>query len=488
MLLHGFCTPDLRPERSRGARAAGIVFTIGFVRMVRGVPTCTDVVGTLGASAGTIRLVSASAWTGSGSDKTGAGSTSTGSMGTETVGVRSLGACVAGLGVWSAMSLFGEVTVGGVAGVGVCTRGATSLSSRVMVGLTGARTGCGRGVGLSEDEGASCGLAKGNGGSPDPFEPPIALCLPGKAGGRAPFAWGAVALVIGAAACLVGMGTPLGGVGAETAGVRSLGAPVAGVCGRMGCGHLVGRKSLALGTGPIDESISVAQSNRLGSHAVSSTVHAGRGAPSSRLVSPISSSYLISSLSVFPSFSSLVCCLSSCLSSPFSLLSFSPSSVLPSSSSLLRPVLSCCSTVAATATVVVSTPCAISLIVPLAGLGGMSLSSVFFPIWSLSAPPICAVGVGVRTGVGAEAGVAVSELKATIGSVVVCSTLDWVAMGDCSIESIARCAGVKMGVESRVSAGVATGTMESKAAGLGVMVVTGRALDRVSVDSRVVVP
>ena len=96
-----------------------------------------------------------------------------------------MGARVAGLGVWSATSLFGEVTVGCAAGVGVCARGATSPSSGVTAGLTSARTGCGRGVGLSEDEGASCGLAKGNGGSPDPFERPFALCLAGKAGGRA---------------------------------------------------------------------------------------------------------------------------------------------------------------------------------------------------------------------------------------------------------------------------------------------------------------
>jgi hypothetical protein len=67
--------------------------------------------------------------------------------------------------------------------------------------------------------------------------------------------------------------------------------------------------------------------------------------------------------------------------------------------------------------------------------------------------------------------------------VVVCSTLDWVEMGGCLIESIAA-----MGVESGFGAGVATGAMESKAAGLGVMVVTGWALDRVSVDSCIVVP
>jgi hypothetical protein len=67
--------------------------------------------------------------------------------------------------------------------------------------------------------------------------------------------------------------------------------------------------------------------------------------------------------------------------------------------------------------------------------------------------------------------------------IVVCSALEWVEMGGCGIESIAV-----MGVESRVGAGVATGAMESKAVGLGVTVVTGWALDRVSVDSRIVVP
>ena len=66
-------------------------------------------------------------------------------------------------------------------------------------------------------------------------------------------------------------------VGAEAAGIWSLGAPVVGVCGRMGCegmtvlsgghgaglgltkgdGGLLGRKSFALGTGPIDVSVSV---------------------------------------------------------------------------------------------------------------------------------------------------------------------------------------------------------------------------------------
>ena len=92
---------------------------------------------------------------------------------------------VAGLGVWSATSLFGEVTVGCAVGVEVCAPGAMSLSSGVMADLTSAQTGCGCGVELSEDEGVSCRLAKGNGGLPDPFECLFTLCLAGKTGGRA---------------------------------------------------------------------------------------------------------------------------------------------------------------------------------------------------------------------------------------------------------------------------------------------------------------
>jgi hypothetical protein len=41
---------------SRGARAASIAFAIGFASMAGGVLACTDVVGTLGASAGAIGL------------------------------------------------------------------------------------------------------------------------------------------------------------------------------------------------------------------------------------------------------------------------------------------------------------------------------------------------------------------------------------------------------------------------------------------------
>ena len=58
-----------------------------------------------------------------------------------------------------------------------------------------------------------------------------------------------------------------GVVGASVAGVCALGAtsPFNGVTvglGRSGCEGVVGRKSIALGTGPIDMSMLVAQSNR----------------------------------------------------------------------------------------------------------------------------------------------------------------------------------------------------------------------------------
>ena len=78
-------------------------------------------------------------------------------------------------------------SVEGGADLGVCARGATSPLSGVTASLTGVRTGCGRGVGLSEDKGLSCRLAKGKGGLPDLFECPVMLCLVGKVGGHAPF-------------------------------------------------------------------------------------------------------------------------------------------------------------------------------------------------------------------------------------------------------------------------------------------------------------
>ena len=64
-------------------------------------------------------------------------------------------------------------------------------------------------------------------------------------------------------------------VGVNAVGMRLLGA-------RMGCEGVAGRKLLTLGTGPIDSSISVAQSNCCGSHALPSTVRAGAVSLSSR--------------------------------------------------------------------------------------------------------------------------------------------------------------------------------------------------------------
>ena len=61
-------------------------------------------------------------------------------------------------------------------------------------------------------------------------------------------------------------------MGAEAVGTWSLGVPIAGVHSGMGCEGVVGRKSLALGTGPIEVSMSVTQSNRCGSHALLLTV------------------------------------------------------------------------------------------------------------------------------------------------------------------------------------------------------------------------
>jgi hypothetical protein len=40
-------------------------------------------------------------------------------------------------------------------------------------------------------------------------------------------------------------------------------------------------------------------------------------------------------------------------------------------------------------------------------------------------------GVGIRVGVEAGTGAAVSNSKASIHLVVVCSTLDWIEMGSC---------------------------------------------------------
>ena len=66
--------------------------------------------------------------------------------------------------------------------MGVHVRGATSQFGGVTACLGIARMGCGSEVGLPVDEGAGCGLVKGNGGSLDPFECPSALGLVCRAG------------------------------------------------------------------------------------------------------------------------------------------------------------------------------------------------------------------------------------------------------------------------------------------------------------------
>ena len=126
-----------------------------------------------------------------------------------------------------------------------------------------------------------CGLAKGEEGALDSFECPIVLGLAGEAWTRVTFARDAVSLVIGAAAVL-GVRTGLTGAGASRGDIGAVGQ-------LMGAGGVVGRKSLTLGTGPIDSSISVAQSNRLGLHAILSAVRTGAGTLSSRLFPPIPS-------------------------------------------------------------------------------------------------------------------------------------------------------------------------------------------------------
>jgi hypothetical protein len=111
----------------------------------------------------------------------------------------------------------------------VCTQGATSPLSGVTAGLTGARTGCGCRVGLSEDEGASCGLTKGNGGLLDTLGCLSMLGLTGDTGRRVSITRGAVAPVIEVVAGLAGMGASLGDARA-CAGYA--------VCDGAGCGSL----------------------------------------------------------------------------------------------------------------------------------------------------------------------------------------------------------------------------------------------------------
>ena len=141
-----------------------------------------------------------------------------------------------------------------------------------MAGLDSARSGCG--VGLSEDKGAGCGLAKGDGGSFGPSGCPFVLGWMCKTGEHTSLTWGAISPVIRAAVVLVDLRSGLantktfrsnvGAVSMRTGftGVTGLsGEHDAGLGLSKGDRGLVGRKSLALGTGPIDSSMFVAQSN-----------------------------------------------------------------------------------------------------------------------------------------------------------------------------------------------------------------------------------
>jgi hypothetical protein len=73
-------------------------------------------------------------------------------------------------------------------------------------------------------------------------------------------AWDATSSFDGMTVGVSGLRSGLAGADA----ICLLGVGAVGVA-RMGCGGVLGRKSLTLGTGPIDDSVSVAQSNRCGS-------------------------------------------------------------------------------------------------------------------------------------------------------------------------------------------------------------------------------
>jgi hypothetical protein len=234
----------------------------------------------------------------------------------------------------------------------VVTRSAMSPFDGLPAGLGGARMRCGGVTGLSGGEGASFGLAKGDG-----FGHPFVLGLASDVVGRNP-----LALMIEAAV-----------------GVRS---------------------TKGTGLGSIDSSTSVAQSNRLGSHAISSTVPAGAGGLSSRLFSSIPSS-LLSSLSLLLSFSSLLCCLSS-----------APPSVFPILSSGFS--LSCCSTVVALTTIVVPVGMSVFRSVTV-----VRVVVVIVTVTVVASGSCAILSIAPLAGVGVEAGVAVSNSKVTIGSVVI---------------------------------------------------------------------
>jgi hypothetical protein len=158
--------------------------------------------------------------------------------------------------------------------------------------------------------------------------------------------------------------------------------------------------------------------------------------------------------------------------------------------------------VAVGVTVVIFGLCAVLSITLLAGPGGLSLSSpVSFPIWSFSAIPVSVAGAGI--GVGAP----VSNSKVSIGSVVICSTLDRVessscvgavvvgdGAGDGAVAAVSDPIGFEFGVDvsagedragvgtgAGVGVGVCTDVFGSRSA--GVMTVTGRTFDWVSTDN-----
>ena len=208
MLPQGFCLPKRSAEKLRGSYAIGGLVAAGM--------NGSDFANAAGMGLGLGNMVAGSAgtvlacteWTGAGL------------VGTQVAGMGSLGALV----------------------TGVCARGAigaTSPFDEVTVGLGTVQTGCGGVTVLSSMQVAGMGLAMGDGGLLDLLGHPFALGLMSEAGGRDSFALGAVSPVI----WLV-------------VGSRSW---IAGV---------VGRKSVTLGTGPINVSVSIAQSNRCGSSAV----------------------------------------------------------------------------------------------------------------------------------------------------------------------------------------------------------------------------
>ena len=119
-----------------------------------------------------------------------------------------------------------------------------------------------------------CGLAKGDGGSPNPFGCPSVPGFESEVGKCAAFARGAVLPVIEAAVVLVDVRSGLVNTKTSLSDVVAVSmrmgfAGMTGLSGEHGAGlelskgdrGLVGRKSLTLGTGPIDSSMSVAQSN-----------------------------------------------------------------------------------------------------------------------------------------------------------------------------------------------------------------------------------